>query len=226
MERRTPDRPEARVRTSRTAYFVLAEGVEGVDSTLEDDKTIVFGEWAITPVATPGHSRDHFAFRLRKVGDVKGPEFLYCGDAFRTPGKLWTPFTTGWDHWTDVGLKPIAESLRKMAALKPEYLGPAHGPVVTKDAAPALFDTARTVEEVGFLKSFERFTDRLGNAPDYKFLVPKEQVASAGEKPWARVPDHLWITGNTYRSSRRTTRPCSCSTRGARGARVIDVSVR
>jgi glyoxylase-like metal-dependent hydrolase (beta-lactamase superfamily II) len=34
--------------------------------------------------------------------------------------------------------------------------------------------------------------------PRYDFLVPKEQVGSAGEKPWARVSDHLWITGNTY----------------------------
>src|SRR5262249_54795871 len=54
------------------------------------------------------------------------------------------------------------------------------------------------VEEVAFLKSFERFTNRLGNPPKYDFLVPKEQVGSAGEKPWARVSDHLWLTGNTY----------------------------
>jgi glyoxylase-like metal-dependent hydrolase (beta-lactamase superfamily II) len=52
---------------------------------------------------------------------------------------------------------------------------------------------------VAFLKSFERFTkQRLGQAPDYKFLVEKYQVASAGDKPWSRVSEHLYITGNTY----------------------------
>jgi glyoxylase-like metal-dependent hydrolase (beta-lactamase superfamily II) len=186
------------LRNSRTAYFVLPTGVEGVDCTLEDGKPFVFGEWNVTPVATPGHSRDHFAFRVRPADDVGGLELVFCGDAFCSPGKLWTPFTTDWDHWTEVGLKPTAESLRKLSALKPTHLCPAHGPVVTKDAAKALADTAALVEEAGFLKSFERFTDRLGNAPDYKFLVPKEQIASAGEKPWAQISDHLWITGNTY----------------------------
>src|SRR4029079_15097780 len=34
--------------------------------------------------------------------------------------------------------------------------------------------------------------------PKYDFLVPKEQIASAGDKPWAKVADRLWITGNTY----------------------------
>jgi glyoxylase-like metal-dependent hydrolase (beta-lactamase superfamily II) len=55
------------------------------------------------------------------------------------------------------------------------------------------------VDEAAFMKSFERFSkNRLGDAPKYDFLVPKEQIASAGEKPWAKLADHLWITGNTY----------------------------
>jgi glyoxylase-like metal-dependent hydrolase (beta-lactamase superfamily II) len=186
------------LRNSRTAYFVLPKGVEGVDCTLEENNPIFIGPWSIRPVATPGHSRDHFAFHVRAADDVKGPEFLFCGDAFSSPGKLWTPFTTDWDHWTDVGLRPTADSLRKMAKLNPSYLCPAHGPVIDKDTSKALTDTAAAVEEAAFLKSFERFTDSLGNAPDYKFLVPKEQIASAGEKPWARVSEHVWITGNTY----------------------------
>jgi len=187
------------LRNSRTAYFVLAEGVPGIDCTLADNTRIAFGDWTLTTIATPGHSRDHFAFHLRKADDVKGPEVLFSGDAIHSAGKMWTPYTTDWDHWTDVGLKPAAESLRKLAKLSASHLCPAHGTIITKDIPQALEDTAKAVDEAGFMKSFERFTkQRLGNEPKYDFLVPKEQIASAGDKPWAKLSDHLWITGNTY----------------------------
>src|SRR5205807_2965390 len=70
--------------------------------------------------------------------------------------------------------------------------------VVEENATAALNQTAEAVEEVAFLKSFERFSkQRLGNAPEYRFLA-REQVASAGEKPWTQVSEHLFLTGNTY----------------------------
>jgi glyoxylase-like metal-dependent hydrolase (beta-lactamase superfamily II) len=184
------------LRNSRTAYFVLPTGVTGVDCSLDDRQKV---EWAgppVTVIATPGHSRDHVAYAVT-LGKDAAPT-VFSGDAFASPGKLWAPFTTDWDHWTEAGLKPTHESLRKLAALKPKALLPAHGEPVTKDPAGVLEDTAKAVEEVAFLKSFERFSKRLGDVPQYKFLAPKEQVASAGEKPWAKVSDHLWITGNTY----------------------------
>ena len=186
------------LRDSRTAYFVLPEGVPGVDCSLEDGKPFAFGEWTVTPVATPGHSRDHLAFLLKPADDVEGPRLVFAGDALHSAGKLWAPFTTDWDHWTDAGLKPAAESLRKLATLDPTVLLPAHGPVITKAAAKALTDTAAAVEGAAFLKSFERYTNRLGGRPQYPFLVNKEQVGSGGDKPWSRVSDHLWLTGNTY----------------------------
>jgi glyoxylase-like metal-dependent hydrolase (beta-lactamase superfamily II) len=186
------------LRNSRTAYFVLPVGVDGVDCSLGEKTPITFGNWTLTPVATPGHSRDHLAY-LCEPGDPKLASFLFCGDAFCSPGKIWTPYTTDWDHWTDAGLKPTAESLRKMAKLKFSHLCPAHGPVLSKDIAPSLEATAKLVDEAGFQKSFERFSkDRLGNPPKYEFLVPKEQIASGGDKPWSKVSDHVWITGNTY----------------------------
>jgi glyoxylase-like metal-dependent hydrolase (beta-lactamase superfamily II) len=178
------------LRNSRTAYFVLPVGVAGVDCSLKDGDAIEWGGRTIHVLTTPGHSFDHLAFAV-------GPT-VFCGDAFAAPGKLWAPFTTDWDHWTDAGLKPTHQSLRKLAALKPTTLFPAHGAPVVKEAPAALEGTAKAVEEAGFLKSFERYSKRLGDPPAYPFLVPKEQVASGGDKPWARVSDHLWITGNTY----------------------------
>ena len=199
------------LRNSRTAYFVLPVGVTGIDCSLKDGDTVEWGGRTITVVGTPGHSFDHLAFAV-------GPT-VFCGDALAAPGKLWAPFTTDWDHWTDAGLKPTYQSLRKLAARKPDTLYPAHGLPVTKDAPAALEETAKAVEEVGFLKSFERYSKRLGDQPKYDFLVPKEQVTSAGEKPWARVSDHLWITGNTYVLVSKDEKAFPSSTRGASGGR-------
>lgn len=184
--------PNSRV----SGYLVVPVGLEGIDCSLEDGQAIDWHGWNVRVVATPGHSKDHVAFALRKGRD--GPLVVCCGDALASSGKLWTPYTTDWDHWTDVGLKPAAESLRKLAALKPDVLLPAHGAPVTRDAAAALERAADAVQEVGFLKSFERFTkQRLGNAPEYRFLA-KEQAQSNGSLPWSRVSEHLFLTGNTY----------------------------
>jgi glyoxylase-like metal-dependent hydrolase (beta-lactamase superfamily II) len=184
------------LRNSRTAYLVVPGGIDGIDCSLEDGQTIAWHGWDLQVVASPGHSRDHVAFLARR--GKSGPLVAFCGDAIASPGKIWSPYTTDWDHWTDAGLTPTAQSLRKLAKLKPDMLLPAHGKPILADAVSALEQTAAAVEEMAFLKSFERFTKhRLGQAPSYAFLA-KDQVASAGEKPWTRVSEHLFITGNTY----------------------------
>lgn len=178
-------------------YLVLPEGLEGVDCTLEDGQKIDFHGRTVDVIATPGHSRDHLAFAVRKADEAPT---IFCGDALAEAGKLWTPYTTDWDHWTDVGLKPTAESLRKLAAKRPARLLPAHGKPIEKDCAGVLEQTAKAVEEVGFLKSFERFSkQRLGDAPTYKFLC-KEQFDNGGGQPrtWSQVSEHLFCSGNTF----------------------------
>src|SRR5436309_1756818 len=143
---------------------LIAVGVDGIDCTLKDGQAISWRGWRIEVVATPGHSHDHVAYLARK--GKGGPLLAFCGDAFASPGKLWTPYTTDWDHWTDAGLVPAAQSLRKLAERQPDILCPAHGPVLDKNAGAALNRSAQAVEEVAFLKSFERYTkERLGNAP-------------------------------------------------------------
>jgi glyoxylase-like metal-dependent hydrolase (beta-lactamase superfamily II) len=184
------------LRNSRTAYLVLPEGLPGVDCSLTDGQAIEWEGWTVRVVATPGHSQDHVAFAARKGRD--GPLLLFCGDALAVPGKMWSPYTTDWDHWTNAGLKPAGESLRLLAALKPSLLLPAHGEAITRDTVEALRQTAAAVEEVSFLKSFERYTkERLKDAPRYRFLA-KEQAESNGSKPWSRISTHLFLTGNTY----------------------------
>jgi glyoxylase-like metal-dependent hydrolase (beta-lactamase superfamily II) len=196
------------LRNSRTVYLVLPEGVDGIDCSLEGGQTITWRGWEVQVIDAPGACRSHIdpatnratpihlAFAVRRGKD--GPLLVFSGDALAAPGKLWAPYTTDWDHWTDAGLKPTAETLRKLAALKPDVLLPAHGAVLTRDLVPMLEQTAKAVDEVAFLKSFERYTkERLGKPPTYAFLA-KEQSASNGSKPWSHISEHLFNTGNTY----------------------------
>jgi glyoxylase-like metal-dependent hydrolase (beta-lactamase superfamily II) len=183
------------LRNSRTAYLVVPEGIPGIDCSLQDGDKISWRGWTIEAIATPGHSRDHLAFAARKG---EQPLLLCCGDALAGAGTLWSPYTTDWDHWTDLGLKPAGESLRKLAALKPAVVCPAHGEPIRTDAAAALTRTAEAVEEVAFLKSFERYSkERLGDAPKYAFLA-REQAMTSGDRPWSKISEHLFLTGNTY----------------------------
>jgi glyoxylase-like metal-dependent hydrolase (beta-lactamase superfamily II) len=183
------------LRGSNTAYLVVPAGFDGIRYDLEGGRKFAWHDWELEIIDTPGHARAQVAVLARKGN---GPRLAFTGGAFAASGKLWAPYTTDWDHWTDAGLKPTAQSLRKLAEKSPDILCPAYGPVVSKNAASTLTRTAEAVEEVAFLKSFERFTKkRLGNAPSYRFLA-REQAESNGSKPWSRVSDHLYLTGNTY----------------------------
>jgi glyoxylase-like metal-dependent hydrolase (beta-lactamase superfamily II) len=189
------------LRGSRTAYLVVPEGLPGIDCCLRDGTTFDWGDWSIRIVFTPGHSHDHTAFLAqRKTG---GKRLLFAGDALAAPGKMWSPYTTDHDHWTDAGLGLAVESLRKLAKLKPDAILPAHGDVIAAgvksgEAVRALKRTADALDEVGFLKSYERFTrERLKDPPKYAFLA-REQAGSNGSKPWSRLSKNLWFTGNTY----------------------------
>jgi glyoxylase-like metal-dependent hydrolase (beta-lactamase superfamily II) len=184
------------LRGSRTYYLALPEGIPGVDASLADGDKITWRSWTIDVVATPGHSFEHLAFVAHK--GERGPKLLFSGDAVGTDGAVWTPYTTDWDHWTDAGLTPLAKSLAKLREVKADVLLPARGPVRDKDLDDLLAKTQKNAEEMAFLKSFERFTkERLKDPPQYAFLA-KDQAMSNGSKPWSRVSEHLWLTGNTY----------------------------
>jgi glyoxylase-like metal-dependent hydrolase (beta-lactamase superfamily II) len=177
------------LRNSRTAYFVHPTGIDGITCDLVDGTKIDWQGLSIEVVALPGHSVDHVGFL------VNG--HLFCGDAITTTGKLWTAYTSEWDHWTDSGLKPAAASVRKMMDERVKQIHPARGSLTNLPQLD-LAKAAERIEAVGWHKSYERYTNQQGDVPEYKQLVPKEQVGSGGDKPWSKVSDSLWITGNTY----------------------------
>jgi glyoxylase-like metal-dependent hydrolase (beta-lactamase superfamily II) len=175
-------------------YFVHPEGVAGIECTLEADQSVVWRGWSIEVVGTPGHSRDHVSFVARRETFV----LLFAGDALSAPGKLATPFTSDWEHWSGKGLRATAESLRTLARRRPSWVFPEHGLPFQDGEGKALADTAVQVDEAASLKSYESFSkERLGQAPPVRFLDPT-QVATAGERPWSRLSEHLFLSGNTY----------------------------
>ncbi len=123
------------LRDSHTAYLVLPVGFDGIQFTLANGQKIPWRDWQIEIIDTPGHARAGISLIAQKTD---GPRLAFTGSAFTSPGKMWAPYTTDWDHWTDAGLKPAADSLRQLAAKTPEVLCPAHGPVLARAAVAAL----------------------------------------------------------------------------------------
>ncbi|MGL4423400.1 MAG: MBL fold metallo-hydrolase, partial [Gemmataceae bacterium] len=164
------------------------------------------GTYTLEVLLTPGHTRDHTSFLLKKNGMKP---IVFAGDALTGAGHIPTPFTTDWDHWTDAGLTPAAQSVRRIIDTKPRLVLPARGPgLQEKTSSEVMTKLAANLTEAAFLRSFDRYTRRLGELPKYDFLVPKEQVASGGDKPWSRVSPHLWVTGNTYVVVHPETQAC------------------
>ena len=87
---------------------------------LSDGELIVAGGTTLEAVHTPGHAPDHYCFLDRRTRDV------YCGDLARTGGTVVIPAGRGGD------LRAYLESLRRIRALAPARLLPAHGPIVTE----------------------------------------------------------------------------------------------
>jgi glyoxylase-like metal-dependent hydrolase (beta-lactamase superfamily II) len=183
------------LRSSRTAYLVPPVGFAGIECSLEPGQKLDWGPWSLEWLDVPGHARSQLALIAKRNN---GKAIAFVGGAMASPGKIFAPYTTDWDHWTDAGLAPAAKSLDALAAVKVDIVCPAYGPPIVTDVSASLRRTADALREAGFLKSFERYTKtRLGNAPQYAFLA-KEQAESNGSKPWTRVSEHLYLTGNTY----------------------------
>ncbi len=76
----------------------------------------------LSALFTPGHAPDHFCFVDTRAGDI------YCGDLARASGTIVIPASTGGN------LRAYLDSLRRVRAMNPPRLFPAHGPVIDQPA--------------------------------------------------------------------------------------------
>lgn len=181
------------LRSSAVLHFMPATGMVCQAC----PESIDFGPWTIRPLPLPGPAPDQTGYRLSHQ-DRPQKSWLICGHLTTGSGKIFAPYTTDWDHWTDAGLKAHSRSIDQAIALAPQMVLPAAGAVIDRNPVALLQDLKKRVDEAAFLKSFERFTkERLKNPPNYPFLA-REQAESNGSKPWSRLSAHLWNTGNTF----------------------------
>jgi len=90
----------------------------GVGAPLHDGEEFEAGGTRLRAVHTPGHAPDHFCFFDETSRDT------YCGDLARIGGTIVIPASRGGS------LRDYLASLRRIRALHPARLLPAHGPVV------------------------------------------------------------------------------------------------
>jgi glyoxylase-like metal-dependent hydrolase (beta-lactamase superfamily II) len=89
-----------------------------VDRVLVDREALSFGSLLVTPIATPGHSRDHMSYLVRDRETVA----LVAGDAVFHGGRVALQNT-----W-DCDVPALCASLRLLAALAFDMFLPGHGP--------------------------------------------------------------------------------------------------
>lgn len=95
----------------------------GAGEPLIDGELFDTGGGRLRAVHTPGHAPDHFCFFDESSRD------LYCGDLARIGGTVVIPASRGGN------LREYLESLRRIRALHPGRLLPAHGAVIEDPAA-------------------------------------------------------------------------------------------
>ena len=94
----------------------------GVGRALADGEVFAAGATTLRAVHTPGHAPDHFCFLDETT------RALYSGDLARIGGTVVIPASRGGS------LRDYLASLRKVRALEPARLLPAHGPAVNRPA--------------------------------------------------------------------------------------------
>ena len=95
-----------------------------VDHVVTEGATILLGDVEITPVATPGHSADHWSY----VVGVDGRSTLIAGDALFAGGTVILQ-----DTW-DSSVAQTCASIRRMRTLAFDAMLSGHGPPVLSDA--------------------------------------------------------------------------------------------
>ncbi|MBM7044086.1 MULTISPECIES: MBL fold metallo-hydrolase [Rhizobium] len=118
-----------------------------IDGLVVDGETIRIGTLLIEPLFTPGHSLDHYSYRVRRDGIVA----LVTGDAIFHSGRI------VYQGIYDFDVRQSAESIRRLGTVDFEILLPGHGMFVRHggrrhvDAAVLHLDKLMTPRPIEFV---------------------------------------------------------------------------
>lgn len=146
--------------------------VEPFDA-LEMPEVVVSGGRSFTVIPTPGHARTQVAFYEQATGDV------FSGDLIVSPGAA--AVLTWGNPWLE------AESLRRVAALRPKRILTGHG-VIVEDPASLLELKAERIEEAA-RKSVEMISEG---------VEPRDVVARVFPKGAFKDRFFEWLTSSEF----------------------------
>jgi len=113
---------------------VLTEGIDGLGF-VEDGQSLEFPGRSLKSVSTPGFTRGAVSY----VAEIDGSTVAFTGDLIYGDGQLFDLYSfqdaipeakIGGYHGHASRLADLVKSLRKVAALKPDLIIPARGPVI------------------------------------------------------------------------------------------------
>lgn len=107
-----------------------------VDQEMASGDRLQVGSLELEIVATPGHSTGHLAFLLHRPGGTD----LFAGDAAFGLGRILLQ-----DTW-DCSIQQSTQTIRTLAALKPDGLFPGHGVIAVHDGWQHLYSAMSDIE--------------------------------------------------------------------------------
>lgn len=109
------------------------------DTIIHDLAAIRIDDVTITPLATPGHSADHFSYLVQVDGDLP---MLVAGDAVFANGTIVLQ-----DTW-DCSVADSCQSIRRLATIEFDALLPGHGPFLPERGRTAVETAMARIERL------------------------------------------------------------------------------
>ena len=163
--------------------FDMPRPFSGALFDIQPNSRIPCGDFDLEVVPIPGHLNHQVAYLV----DLCDERIAFCGDAMYSASKVHEPFNLETDHYTGIGARLAAESLRILKQLRPSIICPSHGPVTSDNAWSAFEKTINRLHELSELKD-----TICPGIPHVKRLVPQRG------NTLMPVSEHLFIWNNSY----------------------------
>jgi glyoxylase-like metal-dependent hydrolase (beta-lactamase superfamily II) len=98
----------------------------GVDRSVSEGDHIIWNEFSIRVIDTPGHTRGSVSYLV----EVDGQLICFSGDLIIQGGYAHNLYSMQWIYLQNPGLDSCLTSIDKISTLQPEIMLPSHGPAI------------------------------------------------------------------------------------------------